>query len=71
MSRLFILGIIVFLVVYLLKRQFQAPKQKLPKAPFNNEKMVKCAHCGVHVPISEAVSLDDQFYCSAAHQPPK
>jgi len=29
--------------------------------------MVPCAHCGMHVPQSEAVQRDGHSYCSAAH----
>lgn len=71
MSRFFILGILIFLVVYLLKHKWQPPQQKAPEAPPANEKMVKCAHCGMHVPISEAIAIHDQFYCSDAHKPPQ
>lgn len=31
------------------------------------EGMVACAHCGVHVPESEAVRRDGRSYCSTAH----
>lgn len=68
MSRLFILGILILFVVYLLKRKWQPPQPKAPETPPTNEKMVKCAHCGVHVPISEATSAQGQFYCSEAHR---
>jgi uncharacterized protein len=30
--------------------------------------MVACAHCGLHVPASEALMLDDRPYCSAQHR---
>ncbi len=34
----------------------------------HNETMVRCAHCGVHFPASEAVSgLGEAVYCSAEH----
>jgi uncharacterized protein len=32
------------------------------------EKMVSCAHCGVHVPASEAVVAGSLSYCCAAHR---
>lgn len=35
----------------------------------NTENMVKCAHCGVHLPVSEAFLVKDVFYCSKAHLP--
>jgi uncharacterized protein len=28
---------------------------------------VRCAHCGVHVPQSQALSQDQRWYCSQAH----
>lgn len=32
------------------------------------ERMVTCAHCGVHLPESEAVNGGGQIYCSEAHR---
>lgn len=33
------------------------------------EKMVGCEHCGIHVPLSEAVQAQDSlFFCSIEHQ---
>jgi uncharacterized protein len=33
------------------------------------EKMVSCIHCGIHVPLSEAVqSNGGSFFCSIEHQ---
>lgn len=32
------------------------------------EGMVACAHCGVHVPASEALHRDGLAYCGAAHR---
>jgi uncharacterized protein len=32
------------------------------------EGMVACAHCGVHLPGSEALRLGERVYCSAAHR---
>ncbi|MBI5891194.1 MAG: hypothetical protein HZB47_11035 [Nitrosomonadales bacterium] len=66
MSRLlFLLAVIV--VVYLLLRSFrrQAPKQNA-SAPA--EEMVRCAQCGVHLPKSESILANGNFYCSDAHR---
>lgn len=30
--------------------------------------MVACAHCGLHIPASEALMLDERPYCSASHR---
>ena len=33
------------------------------------EKMVSCSHCGIHVPLSEAVHVNSgSFFCSTEHQ---
>ncbi len=65
MSRLLLI-IAIAVVVYLLIRSFrkQAPKQDLPAT----EDMVRCAHCGVHLPKGESVQADGRFFCSAEHR---
>ena len=30
--------------------------------------MVVCAHCGVHLPESDSISVQGKFYCSEAHR---
>lgn len=32
------------------------------------EKMLACVHCGIHVPESEGVLDDRDFYCCAEHR---
>lgn len=32
------------------------------------ERMVACAHCGVHVPESDSVQADGQSYCCIKHR---
>lgn len=39
-----------------------------PPTPPHTESMRVCAHCGVHLPASEALLLGGQAYCSAAHR---
>ncbi|GAB2884512.1 hypothetical protein LSG25_19090 [Paralcaligenes sp. KSB-10] len=31
------------------------------------ESMVRCAHCGIHMPRSEAVLINGQTWCSQEH----
>jgi len=49
-------------------------QQPPPQAPSNtgesgadSEAMVRCAHCGVHLPRSEASLIGQNVWCSAAH----
>lgn len=32
------------------------------------ERMVRCAHCGVHLPESDAVSDGQRHFCNEAHR---
>ncbi|WP_342117100.1 PP0621 family protein [Pseudoduganella sp. OTU4001] len=52
--------------------QGQQPAQRQqPQRPAEQptEKMLQCAHCGVHFPASENVPANGRDYCSAAHAP--
>ncbi|MBU1426421.1 MAG: hypothetical protein KKH12_07335 [Gammaproteobacteria bacterium] len=66
MSRLLFL-LAVVLAVYLLLRSFRrkTPKQDVSAAA---EEMVRCAQCGVHLPKSESILADGNFYCSDVHR---
>lgn len=62
---LILLGIIWWVLTGRGKRsQASAPvsRKDLPA-----EQMVVCAHCGVHLPQSEALASGGQMYCSDAH----
>jgi uncharacterized protein len=66
MSRLFLLmGIAV--VVYLLIKSYRKnpPPQQDNQAA---EDMVRCAHCGVHLPKSESILAGGNFFCCAEHR---
>lgn len=32
------------------------------------EDMVRCSHCGVHLPRGESVMSEQQYFCSVQHQ---
>ncbi|MGV2861508.1 PP0621 family protein, partial [Achromobacter sp. AGC39] len=36
-------------------------------APAAPESMVRCAHCGIHLPRSEAVLVNGMTWCSTEH----
>lgn len=65
MSRLlFLIAIVV--VVYLIIRIYRkgAPRPDLPVV----DDMVRCAHCGVHLPKGESVQADGWYFCCAEHR---
>ncbi len=65
MSRLLLL-IAIAAVVYQLLRSYRKsmPPQDNPVV----EDMVRCAHCGVHVPRSESILAGGNFFCSVEHR---
>jgi len=65
MSRL-LLFIAVAVLIYLLIRIYR--KGKPPKDKKNVEDMVRCAHCGVHLPKGESIQAEERFFCCAEHR---
>lgn len=39
-----------------------------PRTPAVGEVMVRCEHCGLNVPKSEALADGDQWFCSEGHR---
>lgn len=82
MWRLIFLGLLIWLVLHLLKRNFgqiKPPNSDTDAANTKNgansqehiEDMVQCATCAVHLPRSEAFLVNGIIYCSKAHIPNK
>lgn len=67
MSRLLLL-IAIAVAVYLLIRSYRNNAPRQDKTVVDAEDMVRCAHCGVHLPKGESVQSDGLFYCSAEHR---
>lgn len=63
---LIVLGFVIYLVIKSYSRSQNARSSS--SAPRGPEDMVKCAHCGVNLPRSEAILTQGKFYCSREHQ---
>jgi uncharacterized protein len=52
-------------------RKFKAPPTRpaaRPQPPADTATpMVRCAHCGVHLPQNRALSIDSEWYCTQVH----
>ena len=61
---LFLLAIVA--VIYLLIRSYNknSPRQDKPVV----ENMVRCAHCGVHLPEGESIQAEGRVFCSIEHR---
>ena len=70
MGRLILIGLLVLLVVWLLRRALAAPRagDKPPgEAGEQKGELVACAHCGVNLPKAEARGAGGRHYCSEEH----
>jgi uncharacterized protein len=50
------------------KRRTAADAAAAPPPARSPEAMVRCAHCGVYLPASDAVADGERHYCNPAHR---
>lgn len=68
MSRLILLallGIVIYLAVRRLRNRSQ---RAAPRPSLRADNFVACAHCGVHVPESQALRSGELSFCSPDHR---
>lgn len=66
--RLLVWGLLIFAVFWLGRRLLQRRPNAARRAEPAAAPMVRCAHCGLHVPQAEALSSADRWYCCTAHR---
>jgi uncharacterized protein len=49
-------------------RERAAKAQRTPAPPGPPQAMVRCAHCGLHLPATDAIAGPGGAYCSTAHR---
>ena len=63
--------LLIALIAWLLLRMLRnwADKKTLSRQNRGEEleTMVRCQHCGLHVPKHEALESDNKYYCSREH----
>jgi uncharacterized protein len=57
--------IAIALLLYIIIGNLLRKNKKSPTIA--TQKMVKCEHCGVHVPEKESIQSGNDFFCSQAH----
>jgi uncharacterized protein len=67
MGRLILLALAVVVLVWLVRRAIAARRPGTPPREPRAGELVRCAHCGVHLPRGEARALDGRDYCSEEH----
>ncbi len=66
MGRLLVLIVLIVLGVWLVRRALRRLRQDTPPA-IQEAELVRCAHCGVHLPRAEARQTEGALYCSEEH----
>jgi uncharacterized protein len=72
MGRFLLLVVLIVVAVWLVRRALVRLKQGqqggMPAAGGKTQgDLVKCAHCGTHLPLAEARAVGDRVYCSDEH----
>jgi len=65
--RLIVLLAIIVAIYWLVKRLFSPDPAVANPQPAKSEDMRQCKYCGVHVPDSSVVAVDNQAYCCREH----
>ena len=67
--RFIVLVLLVVLAVWLIRRAFRAShkSESLRQRTGEVGDLVRCAHCGVHLPRAEARAAGQALYCSEEH----
>jgi uncharacterized protein len=66
LAKLIVLIAVFAAAWWLLKRYLRSLRGDAPPAPVS-EDMVRCEHCGVHLPRSESIPRDGKRFCSEDH----
>jgi len=67
MGRLLVLILLVVLAVWLVRRALRPSIGSSSPPTVKEGELVRCAHCGVHLPRSEARMEEGALYCSEEH----
>ena len=64
-----VIAVVVGLVLWFsLRRGHRAPPPRRGRRLPPPQQMVRCAHCGVHLPAADALAEGQLHYCSPAHR---
>jgi uncharacterized protein len=69
LAKLLLLLACFALLYWILKTYKKKIQRRSGSPPAKGEDMVRCAHCGVHLPRSESLMSGQAFYCSVEHRP--
>lgn len=73
MGRILFFVLIAVLFLWLIasyRRALKKRQEEARKGPatLEGEDMVRCVHCGVHLPRSESITSEGKYFCSDEHR---
>ena len=67
MGKLILIALVLVVAWWALRSYLRSGAREEPPRSAAPEDMVRCAHCGVHLPRSESHASDGRFFCSEEH----
>lgn len=68
MIKLILLAFGIWFIYRLVSGYGRSVKRERQDDSAASEDMVRCAHCGVHLPRSESIFSHGEFYCTNEHR---
>lgn len=62
------IGFGVYRLMQIMERKSARDREQRPDPEAARELVMRCDHCGVHVPASEAITDRGRVFCSEAHR---
>lgn len=68
--RILAIAVLVWLLLRMIKKQIDQYKANKVASQGKEQigTMVRCQHCGLHIPKHEAIESANQYYCSQEHR---
>jgi uncharacterized protein len=67
--RLLLLAFLAWLIWWLLRPLLRGESKPMKQNKSQSvENMVRCAHCGLNLPVQEAIREGERYYCSEEHR---
>ena len=68
MKYLILLGLLFGVIMWFKFSRPSTDQQSSDQSDKQPQNMVRCAHCGVHLPENDAIASGKAVYCTAAHR---
>lgn len=67
MGKILLLAIAIWLVITILKQYKKSVEKNEAASKAVSEDMVQCSKCGVHLPKSDSLLVNQQYFCCESH----